>query len=253
MCSIKIHLAFLIGIIVHLFVALSPSYAEDESFKHVNANHAVEISNTRLFFITSKHGFIHRTQSKSPLWNKPPAEIRSSSKKTSASTVLVQSIPTREQDLRTLEGGLPGGKWVWLIVGGILGGIIGNFIRKNLEGKALGALMGAAALLGLGQYLFQSENFTLYVDNANDQNIILAIDLLPPIAISGHSQVGIIFKEGSHRVKVTKAADKSDLEHFNLQATNFSVQSKNTHSIYYIYNVAAKNSYKAHNVVYVPK
>jgi hypothetical protein len=80
MCSNKIHLAFLIGIIVHLFVALSPSYAENESFKHVNANHAVEISNTRLFFITSKHGFIHRTQSKSPLWNKPPAEIGSSSK-----------------------------------------------------------------------------------------------------------------------------------------------------------------------------
>ncbi|MEE4262248.1 MAG: ferritin family protein [Desulfobacteraceae bacterium] len=57
-------------------------------------------------------------QSKSPLWNKPPAEIGSFSKETSASTVLVQSIPTREQDLRTLEGGLPGGKWVWLIVGG---------------------------------------------------------------------------------------------------------------------------------------
>lgn len=232
---------------------MSPSYAADETFKHINTNDTNEISNTRLLFITSKHGFVHRTITKSPLWNKPPAEIGSSSKKTSVSTVMVQSIATREQDLRTLEGGLPGGKWIWIIVGGILGGITGNFIRKNLEGKALGAIAGAAALLGLGQYLFQSENFTLYVDNANDQNIILTIDSFPPIAISFHSQVGVIFKEGSHRVKVTKASEKSDLEHFNLQAANRPDGSGKTNSRYYIYNVAAKNSYKVHHVVYAPK
>lgn len=162
----------------------------------------------------------------------------------------MQAIETREQAFQTLEGGLPGGKWVWVIVGGILGGIIAPYFRQQ---QVFGAIVGAIAVLILASLVFESDDFRMYVDNATDQDVLLKIDSFSPIAISNRSQIGMKFKEGAHRVKIIKASDNSDLEHFDLNATKYRDGSGDTISGYYIYNVAAKNRYKVHHVVYTPK
>jgi len=248
MCSTKLKFSHLISLIVLLIITVSHSVFANEVFTPINTNEISVILNERLFFATSEHGFIHNNSTGSPLQNEIPDEISMSKhqRTQSANTVLVQTIDTSAQDFQTLEGGLPGGALAWLIAGGILGYIIAPFFRQE---KHVGwfAIIGAFALMMLASSIFESGDFRLYVDNATDMDILLEIDSFSPIAISAHSDIGVKFKEGIKHIKTVKASDMSELDQFDLQATKYQNESG-----YYIYNVAAKNKYTIHHVVYTP-
>lgn len=235
-----------------LISVISQPAAAIESFTRINTNEISRITNARLFFVTSEHGFVHNRKTGSPLQEDVPSEIAGSKydKTESVDTVLVQSIETNEQDFKTLEGGLPGGKWIWIIIGGVLGGIVAPFFRQE---QMLGAIVGAIAMLLIGSSIYESDDFRLYVDNATEQNILFIVDSFPPIAISAKSQVGVKFKEGTHNVKARKASDNSDLEHFEISAIKYKNKSGDNVSGYYIYNVSAVNDYAVNHVVYSPK
>lgn len=249
MCSTNLHLACTISLIFILIVSVCRSVSANEVFTRVNTNEISWIANERLFFVTSEYGFVHDRKTGSPLQNEIPAEISGSKYETTPSTILMQIFATSEQDFRTLEGGLPGGKWVWILPGGVLGCIIASFIRQPL----IGAIVGAIAVPLIGSMIYESDDFRLYVDNATDQDILLVIDSFSPIAVSQSSQIGVKFKEGSRSVKTVKASDLSELEHFDLQATRYRDVSGNIISGYYIYNVTAKNRYTIEHVVYTPE
>jgi hypothetical protein len=117
----------------------------------------------------------------------------------------------------------------------------------------LGAIVGAIAVVLIGSLLFESDDFRLYVDNATDQNILLAVDSFPPVSITSRSQIGIKFKEGTHHLKTMKASDKSILEEFGIQAMKYKDGSGDAVDGYYIYNVTATNNYSIHHVIYTPK
>lgn len=251
MYSTKSHLARTISLIFILIFAFSQTVYASEGFTRINTNEIGRIANNRLFFATSQYGFVHNSKTDSPLQDEVPDKIGGSKYDTasSRSTILVQTIATREQDFQILEGGLPGGKWFWIIPGGVFGGIIGSFIRQPL----MGAIVGAIAVPLIGSIFYESGDFNLYVDNATDQDILLIIDSFSPIAVSQRSQVGVKFKEGLRSVKTVKASDQSELEHFDLRATRYLDVSGDFISGYYIYNVTAKNTYTANHVVYTPE
>jgi hypothetical protein len=133
MCSIERTLSRLILIVGLLLVAFNEPAVANESFTRINTNEINHISNARLFFVTSEHGFVHNRKTDSPLQDEIPAEISGSKydKTQSVDTVLEQAIKTGEQDFKTLEGGLPGGKWVWIIAGGVLGALIAPFFDSR--------------------------------------------------------------------------------------------------------------------------
>lgn len=246
--SRRLVFSFLLLVLTIIFG--SSTAAASNNFTKINANATIEVANIRLLFVTSKHGFIHHNENDSPLYSDIPTKIGSSSKVAERSTVIVQSIKTKIDKTILLEGGLPGGKWVWIIVGGVLGLIVAPFLKQN---PILGAIVGATAVLLFVSYLFEYDNFKMYVDNATDLTISLEVDNLSPVIIPPFTQLAVIFKEGTRHVKTIKASDNSVIEQFDLQATKYRDSSDSTISGYYIYNVQAKNKYSFHHPVYSPE
>ena len=100
--------------------------------------------------------------------------------------------------------------------------------------------------------VFQSDDFVFYVDNATDHDVTLQIHSLRPITIKKLQQAGVRLKEGRKQVK-TSDSYGSPLEKFILQAYKQDDGNGDKRSGYYIYNVAARNSYFVKRVTYTSK
>ncbi|MBL3601851.1 MAG: hypothetical protein JMN25_18655 [gamma proteobacterium endosymbiont of Lamellibrachia anaximandri] len=158
-----------------LLVGFKSVYA-NENFKSINTGDISEISNQRLFFARSDHGFVSNNKTGSPLQDDVPKEInvlfKNNKYQSSQATVLVQKIITKEQKPKTLEGGVPGerllGGYLIYIIGGVLGLIIAPFLRQE---PLLGALVGAIALPLILSSMYTSEDFEFHIDNATNDKL----------------------------------------------------------------------------------
>ena len=233
-----------------------------ESFLHLDTDQIGYISNTKLFLATSEDGFIQDTSTGSPLYSDVPEKIRGPGNRITTGTVLVQSTATVEEEPVTLESDLPFGRGVWVIIGAIIGWVFGPPIWAHVE-AALGlkrsngggflsgliwAGVGVVALIGLVEWVFDPQEFRVYIDNATSADIEVTVDSLPPVDILSHTHRRISFKPGQKRFSVVRARDRTMVDSFVLTAT----ETEGSYGGRYIYNVGAENRYSVKHVAYDP-